>query len=31
MESVFGPNQVWKLPPLILHPFSDSAGPNKLL
>jgi hypothetical protein len=31
MESVFGPLQSWKLPPLILHPFSDSAGPNKLL
>jgi hypothetical protein len=22
---------VWKLPPLILHPFSDASGPNKLL
>lgn len=24
-------NRVWQLPPLILHPFSDSAGPNKLV
>ena len=24
-------HQLWKLPPLILHPFSDSAGPNKLV
>lgn len=23
--------KVWKLPPLILHPFSDANGPNKLL
>ena len=23
--------QLWKLPPLILHPFSDSSGPNKLV
>lgn len=23
--------QVWKLPPLILHPFSDSQGPTKLV
>ncbi|MBI4902563.1 MAG: hypothetical protein HY820_02945 [Acidobacteria bacterium] len=25
------PQQAWKLPPLILHPFSDASGPNKLL
>src|SRR5260370_24846735 len=31
MKSVISPNETWKLPPLILHPFSDSAGPNKLL
>src|SRR5262245_25900251 len=31
METSINPHQVWKLPPLILHPFSDSAGPNKLL
>ena len=31
METAISPNQVWKLPPLILHPFSDSSGPNKLL
>jgi hypothetical protein len=31
METVISPHQVWKLPPLILHPFSDSSGPNKLL
>lgn len=24
-------NQRWELPPLILHPFSDQAGPGKLL
>ena len=24
-------HQLWKLPPLILHPFSDSSGPNKLV
>jgi hypothetical protein len=24
-------DQVWKLPPLILHPFSDSASPQKLV
>lgn len=24
-------NRVWQLPPLILHPFSDSTGPNKLV
>jgi hypothetical protein len=23
--------QVWELPPLILHPFSDPSGPDKLL
>lgn len=31
METITSPQQVWKLPPLILHPFSDSSGPNKLL
>lgn len=31
MEPVLSPQKVWKLPPLILHPFSDSSGPNKLL
>lgn len=25
------PQKTWKLPPLILHPFSDAAGPNKLV
>jgi hypothetical protein len=25
------PTQSWKLPPLILHPFSDAAGPTKLV
>ena len=25
------PDQVWMLPPLILHPFADSAGPSKLV
>lgn len=24
-------NQVWTLPPLILHPFSDSSGPGQLV
>ncbi|MDX2151089.1 MAG: hypothetical protein SFV54_10160 [Bryobacteraceae bacterium] len=23
--------QIWTLPPLILHPFSDASGPNKLV
>ncbi len=31
MDTTITPNRVWKLPPLILHPFSDSTGPNKLL
>ncbi|MBL8230859.1 MAG: hypothetical protein JNL98_20360 [Bryobacterales bacterium] len=31
METVLSPQKVWKLPPLILHPFSDASGPNKLL
>lgn len=26
-----GADKVWKLPPLILHPFSDSSGPGKLV
>jgi hypothetical protein len=25
------PDRRWHLPPLILHPFSDSAGPNRLV
>lgn len=30
--TIFAPtDRVWKLPPLILHPFSDAAGPNKLV
>lgn len=30
--SVYAPvDRVWKLPPLILHPFSDANGPNKLV
>lgn len=24
-------NEVWNLPPLILHPFSDSSGPGRLV
>lgn len=31
METVISPLKVLKLPPLILHPFSDASGPNKLL
>ncbi|MCS7023426.1 MAG: hypothetical protein NZV14_01395 [Bryobacteraceae bacterium] len=31
METLIGPQRVWKMPPLILHPFSDASGPNKLL
>jgi hypothetical protein len=31
METVISPLKVLKLPPLILHPFADSSGPNKLL
>jgi hypothetical protein len=31
METLISPQKVVKLPPLILHPFSDSSGPNKLL
>ena len=32
METVnFSSHRVWSLPPLILHPFSDSSGPNKLV
>jgi hypothetical protein len=31
METSISTQQLWKLPPLILHPFSDSSGPNKLL
>ncbi|MBM3785208.1 MAG: hypothetical protein FJW30_12660 [Acidobacteria bacterium] len=31
-HSVFAPaDRIWKLPPLILHPFSDASGPNKLV
>jgi hypothetical protein len=30
--SIYAPtDRTWKLPPLILHPFSDAAGPNKLV
>lgn len=30
--TIFAPlDRSWKLPPLILHPFSDAAGPNKLV
>ena len=30
--TIFAPaDRTWKLPPLILHPFSDAAGPNKLV
>ena len=28
---ILGRNKVWTLPPLILHPFSDSAGPGQLV
>ncbi len=31
MDTVISPLKVLKLPPLILHPFADSSGPNKLL
>lgn len=31
METLISPQKVVKLPPLILHPFSDASGPNKLL
>lgn len=32
MPSAFaGLERVWKLPPLILHPFADSSGPGKLV
>lgn len=31
MDTVTVPVKAYKLPPLILHPFSDSSGPNKLL
>jgi hypothetical protein len=29
--NAFIADRVWKLPPLILHPFSDSSSPHKLL
>ncbi|MBM3768079.1 MAG: hypothetical protein FJW32_22070, partial [Acidobacteria bacterium] len=30
--TAFAPvDRIWKLPPLILHPFSDASGPNKLV
>ena len=30
--TIFAPlDRTWRLPPLILHPFSDAAGPNKLV
>ncbi len=28
---ILGRNKVWTLPPLILHPFSDSTGPGQLV
>jgi hypothetical protein len=32
ITTIFAPtDRTWKLPPLILHPFSDAAGPNKLV
>jgi len=31
MEKKPSIEQVWKLPPLILHPFADSGGSNKLI
>ena len=31
MDSVMNRKQTWTLPPLILHPFSDPDGPNKLV
>ena len=31
MEIVTSPLKTYRLPPLILHPFSDASGPNKLL
>jgi hypothetical protein len=31
MDSVLFGTQKWELPPLILHPFSDHAGPGKLV
>ena len=31
MDSVMNRNKAWTLPPLILHPFSDPDGPNKLV
>ena len=30
-QASLGWNKTWKLPPLILHPFSDASGPNKLV
>lgn len=30
-ESLIPAGKVWQLPPLILHPFSDPAGPDKLV
>ena len=29
--ATISPAKIYKLPPLILHPFSDAAGPNKLV
>lgn len=31
MTSATGAEKQWKLPPLILHPFADTAGPGKLV
>jgi len=29
--STMNPTKTWKLPPLILHPFAEAAGPDKLV
>lgn len=31
IDTVLSPKKSWSLPPLILHPFSDPEGPNKLV
>jgi hypothetical protein len=30
-EALFATEQIYELPPLILHPFSDASGPNTLI
>src|SRR3982751_3700050 len=30
-SETYTPDRTWKLPPLILHPFSDSSSPQKLV